>query len=60
MVSQAFNTGAQTGMGVSNTCPGGVLSGLVYGNDAAPAYGTTGNIAGPCAQSYVNYWQPNQ
>lgn len=58
-MSQAFNTQAFTNMNVGATCPNGVLSGLVYGNDQAPAYGTTGNIAGPCGQSYVNYWQPN-
>ena len=53
MVSQGVSV-IGTGQGVSNTCPNGVISGLVYGPDVNPAFRSTGNIVGPCGSAYNN------
>lgn len=42
------------GQGVTNTCPNGVIAGLVYGPDVAPAFRSSGNIVGPCGSAYNN------
>ena len=51
MVSQASDV-IGTGQGVTSTCPSGVIAGLVYGPDVAPAFRSSGNIAGPCGSAY--------
>ncbi|MCJ1244660.1 hypothetical protein MMC30_001859 [Trapelia coarctata] len=43
-----------TGQGVTNSCPNGVISGLVYGPDVNPAFRSSGNIVGPCGSAYNN------
>ncbi|KAI0009403.1 hypothetical protein F4779DRAFT_582735 [Xylariaceae sp. FL0662B] len=55
VVSQATNLTAGTGEHTSSTCPVGTFQGLTYGPDVAPAFRSTGNIAGPCGQSYTNF-----
>ncbi|KAI1078150.1 hypothetical protein F5B20DRAFT_244924 [Whalleya microplaca] len=55
VISQATNLTAGTGEHVSSTCPVGTFEGLTYGPDVAPAFRSTGNIAGPCGQSYTNF-----
>jgi len=53
VVQQAVNV-TGNGVGLSAQCPGGQLKGLTYSNDTAPAFRSTGNIAGPCGVSYAN------
>lgn len=45
--AQFNGTGAST-----STCPQGEIVGLEYDMDNSPAFRSTGNIAGPCGQSY--------
>ncbi|KAL8933678.1 MAG: hypothetical protein Q9211_005648 [Gyalolechia sp. 1 TL-2023] len=53
VVQQADNfTGS--GLGVSNVCPKGTIDGLTYNPDTNPPFRSTGNIAGPCGQTYNN------
>ncbi|OKL62116.1 hypothetical protein UA08_02368 [Talaromyces atroroseus] len=57
VVSQVTNgsiAGAASGQQVSHVCPAGTFNGLSYANDTNPASRSTGNIAGPCAQTYNN------
>ena len=44
-----------TGIGVSSVCPNGAIGGLTYGPDSNPPFRSTGDIAGPCGQSYTNF-----
>ncbi|RYP92215.1 hypothetical protein DL770_001634 [Monosporascus sp. CRB-9-2] len=55
VVSQATNAAADTGHHVTCSCPVGTFEGLIYGPDVRPAFRSTGNIAGPCGQSYTNF-----
>ncbi|KAL8636941.1 MAG: hypothetical protein Q9228_005731, partial [Teloschistes exilis] len=43
-----------TGIGVSSVCPKGQIAGLTYNRDANPPFRSTGDIAGPCGQTYNN------
>ncbi|KAI4239596.1 MAG: hypothetical protein LQ349_000270 [Xanthoria aureola] len=43
-----------TGPGVSSVCPNGQIAGLTYNRDTNPPFRSTGNIAGPCGQTYNN------
>ncbi|KAL8849158.1 MAG: hypothetical protein Q9221_005835 [Calogaya cf. arnoldii] len=43
-----------TGPGVSTVCPNGQIAGLTYNRDTNPPFRSTGNIAGPCGQTYNN------
>ncbi|KAI4102069.1 MAG: hypothetical protein L6R37_004575 [Teloschistes peruensis] len=43
-----------TGIGVSPVCPKGQIAGLTYNRDANPPFRSTGDIAGPCGQTYNN------
>ncbi|KAI4175265.1 MAG: hypothetical protein LQ343_001801 [Gyalolechia ehrenbergii] len=53
VVQQADNfTGS--GSGVSNVCPEGRIDGLTYNPDTNPPFRSTGDIAGPCGQTYSN------
>lgn len=57
VVSQATNsslTGSASGEHVGKTCPAGTFKGLTYEQDTNPAFRSTGNIAGPCGQTYNN------
>lgn len=53
-VVQQATAAAGNGIGNSTQCPSGQLVGLTYTNDTAPAFRSTGNIAGPCGVSYSN------
>ncbi|KAH8811072.1 hypothetical protein F5884DRAFT_854434 [Xylogone sp. PMI_703] len=55
VVSQASNLTSASGEGVTSSCPAGTFRGLTYGPDnATQIFGSTGDIAGPCGQSYTN------
>ncbi|RYP08275.1 hypothetical protein DL764_002009 [Monosporascus ibericus] len=54
-VSRATNAAAGTGHHVTGSCPVGTFEGLTYGPDVRPAFRSTGNIAGPCGQSYTYF-----
>jgi hypothetical protein len=54
VVSQATDLSSASGQQVSNVCPSGTFDDLTYNNDTAPAFRSTGNIAGPCGQTYNN------
>lgn len=57
VVSLATNSslaGSASGEQVSTACPAGVFNGLAYEQDTNPAFRSTGNIAGPCGQTYNN------
>ncbi|KAL8690959.1 MAG: hypothetical protein Q9218_003717 [Villophora microphyllina] len=43
-----------TGEGASSVCPQGQIAGLTYSPDANPPFRSTGDIAGPCGQTYNN------
>lgn len=55
VVSLATNSslaGSASGKQVSTACPAGIFNGLTYEQDTDPAFRSTGNIAGPCGQTY--------
>jgi hypothetical protein len=57
VVSLATNSslaGSASGEQVSTACPAGIFNGLTYEQDTNPAFRSTGNIAGPCGQTYNN------
>jgi hypothetical protein len=54
-VSQATDLSSGSGKGVTPNCPAGVFAGLSYGPDVKPAFRSTGNIAGPCGEAYMNF-----
>ncbi|KAL8947757.1 MAG: hypothetical protein Q9222_005997 [Ikaeria aurantiellina] len=54
VVSQAISV-TGTGPGVSDVCPNGQIAGLTYNRDTNPPFRSTGNIAGPCGQTYNNF-----
>ena len=41
-----------SGEGVSASCPSGKIRGLTYGPDGVPPFRSTGDLAGPCGESY--------
>ncbi|KAL8714993.1 MAG: hypothetical protein Q9225_006446 [Loekoesia sp. 1 TL-2023] len=43
-----------TGARVSDVCPNGKIAGLTYNPDMNPPFRSTGDIAGPCGQTYNN------
>ncbi|KAI4120363.1 MAG: hypothetical protein LQ338_007072 [Usnochroma carphineum] len=43
-----------TGPGISNICPNGQIPGLTYSPGSNPPFRSTGDIAGPCGQTYNN------
>ncbi|KAI1378144.1 hypothetical protein F4677DRAFT_458818 [Hypoxylon crocopeplum] len=55
VVSVATDLSPGTGDNASTSCPAGTFDGLAYGPDVNPAFHSTGNIAGPCGQSYTNF-----
>ncbi|KAI2616752.1 hypothetical protein GGR54DRAFT_220519 [Hypoxylon sp. NC1633] len=55
VVGTATNLTSGTGANASPVCPAGTFAGLTYGPDVAPAFRSTGNIAGPCGQGYTNF-----
>ncbi|RAO68123.1 uncharacterized protein BHQ10_004135 [Talaromyces amestolkiae] len=55
VVSLATNSslaGSASGEQVSTACPAGIFNGLTYEQDTDPAFRSTGNIVGPCGQTY--------
>ena len=53
-VYQATDLSSGSGEDISATCPAGTFAGLSYGPDVAPYSRSTGNIIGPCGQSYTD------
>ncbi|MCJ1394520.1 hypothetical protein MMC18_007399, partial [Xylographa bjoerkii] len=55
VVSQATNLETASGLSESTVCPAGTFEGLSYVPDYDPAFRSSGDIAGPCGQSYTNF-----
>lgn len=53
VIQQADNV-TGSGLGISNVCPKGYIAGLTYNRDTNPPFRSTGDIAGPCGQTYNN------
>jgi hypothetical protein len=52
VVTTATDLTSASGLGVSNSCPNGLFTGLTYAPDTMPAFRSTGNFAGPCGMTY--------